>query len=255
MVVEKACKQCGEVKPLDGFAHSTLNLTQGLMDGKSIYCKRCLVKKTQERRDRDPEAYRASRKRWAATRVSPRCIAEGCVRPSAGRKLCSMHYSRLKRHGDISTCKYLTYGEDRAVVKTADGCTEWQGNRNENGYGVSHYSGKLIYVHRLAWIRERGPIPEGMQVLHECDNPPCCNIDHLFLGTQLDNILDMTQKGRAKRGGKPQLTSDQALDVLGKRVLGISAQAVASEYSLTVNHVYRIWRGRCWANLGERRAV
>lgn len=69
------------------------------------------------------------------------------------------------------------------------------------GYGViGIYKGSLhttVQAHRKAWEDEHGPIPPGMKVLHRCDNPPCVNVDHLFLGTQADNIADMIAKGRA----------------------------------------------------------
>jgi hypothetical protein len=60
--------------------------------------------------------------------------------------------------------------------------------------------GKILKVHRLAWAEANGPIPTGLRVLHKCDVPACCNPDHLFVGTQLDNVTDMRVKGRFKGG-------------------------------------------------------
>lgn len=86
-----------------------------------------------------------------------------------------------------------------------DECIEWDGplNSGRSPYGriaIPDDDGiirrRKAYVHRLVWIEENGPIPTGMCVLHKCDNPPCINIDHLFLGTQSDNIDDMVRKGR-----------------------------------------------------------
>lgn len=57
-------------------------------------------------------------------------------------------------------------------------------------------NGRTYLTHRLTWEWANGPIPEGMNVCHKCDNPPCCNPDHLFLGTQRDNIRDCVVKGR-----------------------------------------------------------
>lgn len=55
-------------------------------------------------------------------------------------------------------------------------------------------------VHQVAWILTNGPIPPGMGVLHRCDNQPCCNPSHLFIGTQADNVADMVAKGRHRNG-------------------------------------------------------
>lgn len=65
------------------------------------------------------------------------------------------------------------------------------------GYRRVKWRGVHILAHRLAWQLANGPIPDGMRVLHHCDNPACVRPDHLFLGTQLDNIADMKAKGRA----------------------------------------------------------
>lgn len=85
-------------------------------------------------------------------------------------------------------------------------CLEWRGDRDPHGYGRKTIRGKNWFTHRLAWSWANecwgadGPkIPRGMCVLHRCDNPPCINPDHLFLGTQLDNIRDMYSKGKVRR--------------------------------------------------------
>lgn len=76
-------------------------------------------------------------------------------------------------------------------------CREWQGARHPRGYGQMKREGRSIYVHR--WVSEQidGPIPDGVVVMHRCDNPPCFRYDHLVRGTQKDNLQDMASKGRA----------------------------------------------------------
>lgn len=80
------------------------------------------------------------------------------------------------------------------------GCIEWTGPRLKSGYGRVWSQGKMKRAHRVAYEDEYGPIPEGMSVLHTCDNPPCVRPEHLFIGTQLDNIRDMDRKGRRVNG-------------------------------------------------------
>jgi hypothetical protein len=85
------------------------------------------------------------------------------------------------------------------VVKS-DGCWLWGGGRSENGYGAFYWHGKQTGAHRVAYELVHGSIASDMLVLHKCDNPPCVNPDHLFLGTPQDNMTDKTIKGRIPRG-------------------------------------------------------
>src|SRR5579863_7137496 len=84
------------------------------------------------------------------------------------------------------------------VVDSETGCHVWATTR-QGGYAQLHVS-----AHRLAWELVNGPIPKGMHALHRCDNSRCCNPDHLFLGTQADNMADMRRKGRGRIGHSPK---------------------------------------------------
>lgn len=87
------------------------------------------------------------------------------------------------------------------VDRSGDGCWEWTAkSRTSFGYGVMRVGGtpgRLEGAHRLAWQYTNGPIPDGLCVLHSCDNPPCCNPAHLRIGTKADNTRDKVERGRA----------------------------------------------------------
>ena len=95
---------------------------------------------------------------------------------------------------DLTEFNYRTVADEK-------GCWLWQGNRNNQGYGFAYHDKKSRGAHRVSWMLNRGPIPEGQWVLHKCDNPPCVNPDHLFLGDRRDNMIDCLKKGRIKNGG------------------------------------------------------
>lgn len=81
-------------------------------------------------------------------------------------------------------------------VAKGTGCWEWQGARVGRGYGHLRFGQKYTYAHRVAWELTNGRIPSGLVVCHRCDNPPCCRPEHLFIGTQAENLQDMAAKRR-----------------------------------------------------------
>lgn len=130
-----------------------------------------------------------------------------------------------------------------------EGCWLWKGSTDAYGYGqfCRRFSGKRIHkAHRVAWEKSKGPIPDGQQVLHRCDNPSCVNPEHLFLGTQLENIADMVGKLRNPKGekhGSAKLSDDQ-IDAI--RLLGASMpqRKIAERFGVTQGHVSDILNGR-----------
>ena len=89
------------------------------------------------------------------------------------------------------------------TLEPDSGCWLWTGSRRRHGYGRMYsLDRKGLSAHRVSWELFRGPIPDGLDVLHKCDNPPCVNPDHLFVGTMQDNMDDMVRKGRQARGSR-----------------------------------------------------
>jgi HNH endonuclease len=84
----------------------------------------------------------------------------------------------------------------RRTKRADNGCLEWTGYRQEGGYGRMRINHKNKAVHRVSYEEFVGPIPGGMYVCHKCDNPPCLEPEHLWLGTPLENFEDMIRKGR-----------------------------------------------------------
>jgi len=145
---------------------------------------------------------------------------------------------------------------------TENGCWEWTGAHIPAGYGFIGSCYKMYYTHRLAYELWNGPIGEKMYVCHKCDNPPCCNPEHLFLGTSQDNTLDMLRKGRcqAPKGEahwNATMTIEKIIQVkemLREKIKGV---VIADAMGISQQMVSNIKRGKTWAHilLGEEQAV
>lgn len=134
-------------------------------------------------------------------------------------------------------------------VEGPDDCWEWTGGVHRHGcrggYGrVADGKGNRDYSHRVAWSLANGPIPDGMHVLHQCDNRKCCNAKHLHLGTNADNQREKVERGRAAQ----KLTAD---DVRAIRVAKATYAALAQTYGVSagmIGHIINRRRG-AWAHL------
>lgn len=140
---------------------------------------------------------------------------------------------------------------EKHVSQQPNGCWEWMGNRSPFGYGWFYMPApyrRQMNAHRAAWLLLRGDIQDGLVVCHKCDNPPCVNPDHLFLGTQRDNITDMRRKGRQSDpphprherhpNGKLSLADKQ--EIVAARARGIPGKELAARYGVTQYHIYQI---------------
>lgn len=142
---------------------------------------------------------------------------------------------------------------------TEGGCLEWNGvtlksnGRDSHRYGRTFHNGRKQLAHRVAYERAFGEIPDGLCVLHRCDNTLCCNPDHLFLGTHAENMRDMTNKGRAshKAGSKlfgssnprTKLSDSQVEEIRKARAAGATVTALAAANGVHHSYVSRLARG------------
>lgn len=134
-------------------------------------------------------------------------------------------------------------------------CLVWIG-RKSNGYGATRWAGESVGTHRLIWTLLHGEIPTGMFVMHKCDNPPCCNIDHLCLGTNAENQFDKARKGRQARGrrnGRTKLWPQQVAAIRRRLDAGRTQRDIASEFSISPSAVSKIKRGLLWDTSGIRK--
>lgn len=138
----------------------------------------------------------------------------------------------------------------RMVVNEKSGCWEWIAGKYPGGYGGFALHGKTGHAHRASYELHFGKIPDGMHVLHRCDNRPCVNPEHLFLGTQLDNIADKKAKERQAKGithGSAKLTEQDVLDI--RAIRGMSQRAIGRQYGIGQAQVKDIRQGRYWKHL------
>lgn len=156
------------------------------------------------------------------------------------------HHTRLHRTKHIAAHFWA-----QVTVLGPNDCWEWQGHRNRKGYGQLWFIDQTIAAHRVTWILTHGFIPDGLWVLHKCDNPSCVNPNHLFLGTNDDNVADKLTKKRQPYGTRIPLAklNEQQVVEARKRFAegGISMAALARTYGVSSmsmrNVIYRAtWR-------------
>lgn len=155
----------------------------------------------------------------------------------------------------------MPYGtlEDRfwAKVDKSGDCWIWTGARNERGYGKILAGRRLEYAHRVSVRLDGREVPDNAHVCHHCDNPPCVNPAHLFVGTSRDNHDDMVRKGRSTRGERnprSKLTADQVREIRARAAAGEVQRVIGADYGIEQSHVSLIVRRGVWQHLPPERA-
>lgn len=140
------------------------------------------------------------------------------------------------------------------LVTTETGCKVFTGALDTGRYGIVWKDGANKGAHILVYEYHNEPVPEGLFVLHTCDNPPCCNEAHLFLGTKKDNAADMFAKGRAyvRKGedvNTAKLVEEDILEIYRLIDLGYSQQDIGDTFGVSKTAIGHISRGSNWKHL------
>lgn len=129
-------------------------------------------------------------------------------------------------------------------------CWLWVGSIGKNGYGIFSLRYKNVYAHRVAWVSMYGDIPEGMCVLHRCDNPRCCRPAHLFLGTHADNARDRERKGRRQApAGENHYgvkLTEKDVEVIRQSLGRETVTTLASRFHVSPSTISAVRSGRTW---------
>ena len=149
--------------------------------------------------------------------------------------------------------------EKVSIPDDPDACWEWMGARYANGYGSFGIEIDGVWIakpaSRISYMINIGDIPTGMMVCHTCDNPPCTNPKHLFLGTQKDNMADAARKGRmntpdrkGSNNGNAKLTKEMVIIIRKRSDNGESRTSLSKELGIPISTISQVARRKTWPN-------
>lgn len=178
--------------------------------------------------------------KYHSTKICP-CCKEPFKSNNPNRKHCSL------------ACRFWS----KVNIGDPEDCWEWRTYRTPDGYGKFwvDYERWFQPSHRIVWELEYGGIPNGLMVLHDCDNPPCCNLNHLFLGTQVENMADMVKKHRSPKNSvgesnvKAKLTGGQVSKIRQAIEEGTSYNDLIAEYHVSRSTISSIKCGITWTHI------
>lgn len=191
------------------------------------------------------------------------CSYAGCPRPVDARGMCSTHYMQQRRAGLLPVgTRAPASAETRfwRQVKKSDDCWEWTGRaKTKVGYGqigMGGRDGARVLVHRYSYELHNGPIPDGLVVMHKCDNPRCVNPAHLSLGTHSDNTRDAVAKGRWKSIPPLNFGENQRSAKLTEQDVrlirdnpDISTKELALRFGTNVTSIQKVRSRKTWKHL------
>jgi len=174
----------------------------------------------------------------------------GCSGGTVWRNLKKYNISRRKRTDGKSPITRFWKGIKSP--REPHECWEWIKTKNKRGYGLLSVNRKYVMAHRFSWELFNHEIPEGLYILHRCDNPSCVNPSHLFLGTKLDNSLDALHKGRIPRGEDKwcsKLSENEVIEIIKRHNNNESRKDIAKDYDVCPWTIRDIVTGRTWKHI------
>lgn len=191
------------------------------------------------------------------------CSIHGCDLKVYGRGWCKKHWTRWRRNGDpelrLRAKKGGSLEEKFRHFMPGDPphggrqgpCWEWTGRKNDKGYGVFTNLKKSIRAHRVSYKIFKGEEP-GPVLRHTCDNPSCCNPEHLVPGTFQDNSQDMVDRGRSRKGQQhphAKLTENDVMEIRRLHSEGVTLTYLAAQFGITKGNASFITRGQTWTHV------
>jgi len=198
-----------------------------------------------------------NKKKMGITQSPNLCIVKDCGRMRVHKEseMCNGHHRMLLNTGDVKAIQKVvrhtgTLEErfnQKYEIDSVLGCWIWKAHRQADGYGTIQNGRQSLLAHRVSYMLYRGSIPDGALILHSCDNPPCVNPLHLFVGTDQLNATDKMVKGRNLHvGGKSKLTIE---DVITIRQSTLSIQELAEQFGLRTISIKNIKIGKTFNNV------
>lgn len=142
----------------------------------------------------------------------------------------------------------------KVELRGPEECWLWTDGKSLKGYGSMNMGGKTSQAHRVVWMLTHGSIPTGLLVCHRCDNPPCCNPRHLFVGSSADNTHDMVAKGRlytprGEENGLAKLTAAKVREARALHAAGVGLSELARRLGVDRSNISRAVNRKSWRHV------
>jgi hypothetical protein len=179
-------------------------------------------------------------------RPKARFCSESCLSRLTKKEQDQKRSAFLKEETFEQSVNVMRNKFERFVIK-GDGCWGWSRCKHSTGYGEMFHRGKHWKAHRASWTIHFGEIPKGLFVCHKCDNRICSNPEHLFLGTNAENMKDMASKKRAVP--RATLTKEQVLEIKKMIKLGVSSTKIGRDYNVSDVCIHYIKHNKTWKDI------